>query len=44
MTSAGKPFPQRGIYSMALRGGKLFLGPENYPENDPMASPPDTAY
>jgi hypothetical protein len=35
---------QRGIYSMALREGRLVFGPENYPEDDPMASPPGTIY
>jgi PAS domain S-box-containing protein len=44
MTSAGKTIPQRGIYSMASREGGLFFGPENYPANDPMASPPGTKY
>ena len=44
MILLGKTFPQRGIYSMALRGGTIFFGPENYPENDSMASPPGTEY
>jgi len=44
MITVGKAFPQRGIYSMALREGKVLFGPESYPENDPMASPPGTAY
>jgi two-component system sensor histidine kinase/response regulator len=42
MIAAGKTIPQRGIYSMALREGRLFFGPDNYPENDSMASPPGT--
>jgi PAS domain S-box-containing protein len=42
--AAGKSFPQRGIYSLVLREGTIFFGPENYPENDPMASPSGTVY
>jgi len=34
----------RGIYTMALREGRLVFGPENYAPDDPMASPPGTAY
>jgi PAS domain S-box-containing protein len=34
----------RGIYSMFLRDGKIFFGPESYAENDPQASPPGTIY
>jgi PAS domain S-box-containing protein len=44
LIAVGRTMPQRGIYSMALREGKVFFGPENYPENDPMASPPGTEY
>ena len=44
ITAAGKSFPQRGIYSLVLREGTIFFGPENYLENDPMASPPGTVY
>ena len=44
MIAAGRTFPQRGIYSMALREEQIFFGPENYPTNDPMACPPGTAY
>ncbi|MBF0211815.1 MAG: response regulator [Desulfamplus sp.] len=44
MIRAGKRFPQRGIYTLALRNGKLVFGPENYPEDDPMASKPGTVY
>ncbi len=44
MTIAGKLFPQRGIYSMALRDSQIFFGPENYAEDDSMASPPGTVY
>ena len=35
---------QRGIYSMAMRGGKIVFGPESYLEGDSMASPPGTVY
>jgi len=42
--AAGKTGSQRGIYSMALRDGKIIFGPESYPKNDPMASPPGTVY
>ena len=44
MIARGKATEQRGIYSMALRKGKLFFGPENYPENDSMASLPGTEF
>lgn len=44
LIAAGRLRQQRGIYSMALREGRLFFGPENYAENDPMASPPGTVY
>jgi PAS domain S-box-containing protein len=44
MIAAGKCFPQRGIYSMALRDGKIYFGPENYAPDDPMASPPGTEF
>ncbi|MFZ3047756.1 MAG: ATP-binding protein [Desulfatirhabdiaceae bacterium] len=44
MRSAGRTLLQRGIYSMAMRDGKIVFGPENYPEDDPMASPPGTEY
>lgn len=40
----GQVFPQRGIYTLALRDGRLLFGPENYAEDDPMASPPGTVY
>ena len=33
-----------GIYSMSLRNGKIFFGPETYPVNDPMASSPGSQY
>ena len=42
--AVGKSLSQRGIYSMILREGAIFFGPENYPENDPMATPPGTVY
>jgi PAS domain S-box-containing protein len=35
---------QRGIYSMALRDGKIVFGPESYAESDPMASAPGTVF
>ncbi|HIJ91014.1 MAG: PAS domain S-box protein [Desulfobulbaceae bacterium] len=44
MTAIGRSFNHRGIYSLALRDGTLFFGPENYLKNDPMANPPGTAY
>ncbi len=44
MVAYGKLIPQRGIYSMALQDGKIVFGPENYAEDDPMASPPGTVY
>jgi len=40
----GQIIPNRGIYTMALRDGQIRFGPENYPENDPLASPPGTVY
>jgi PAS domain S-box-containing protein len=44
MIAAGKTFPHRGIYSMALREGKIFFGPESYAGNDPLASQPGSVY
>ena len=44
LTAAGRLFPQRGIYSMAMRDGQIVFGPENYPEDDPQASLPGTVY
>ncbi len=44
MRAAGKLFPQRGIYSMALRNELILFGPENYLAGDPQASPPGTIY
>ncbi|MFA6242902.1 MAG: PAS domain S-box protein, partial [Candidatus Hydrogenedentales bacterium] len=44
MIAFGKTMRTRGIYSMALRDGKIYFGPENYPEGDSMASPPGTLY
>ncbi len=41
---AGKALSQRGIYTMSLREGKIFFGPENYSPDDPMASSPGTEY
>ena len=40
MVAFGKHLPQRGIYSMAQRDGKLVFGPESYDRDDPMASIP----
>jgi len=34
----------RGIYTLALRDGRLVFGPENYAKDDPMASRPGTVY
>jgi PAS domain S-box-containing protein len=44
MTALGRYIPQRGIYSMTLRDGRLVFGPENYPQDDPMSSPPGLIY
>ncbi len=44
MIAAGKGFSQRGICSEFLRDGKIFFGPETYPQDDPMATPPGTEY
>ena len=44
MIGYGKTIPNRGIYSMKVRDGNIYFGPENYPTNDPMASPPGTQY
>ncbi len=40
----GKIMKQRGIYSMALRNGKIFFGPETYNPGDPLASTPGELY
>jgi signal transduction histidine kinase/CheY-like chemotaxis protein/CHASE1-domain containing sensor protein len=34
----------RGIYTMALREGEIYFGPESYAADDPQASPPGTLY
>jgi PAS domain S-box-containing protein len=34
----------RGIYSMTMREGRIYFGPESYERNDPQASPPGTPY
>ncbi|MBF0543880.1 MAG: response regulator [Candidatus Riflebacteria bacterium] len=44
MIDYGKFVNLKSVYSMTLRNGKLLFGPENIPENDPMASPPGTEY
>ncbi len=44
ITDYGKALGMRSIYSMALREGKVMFGPESLPLNDPLASPPGTAY
>ncbi len=44
MTVLGRTIQQRGIYSMALRDGKIYFGPENYATGDPMASPAGSLY
>jgi len=44
MRAYGKLIYQQGIYSMKLIDGKIYFGPESYPETDPDASPPGTLY
>ncbi len=44
MVAYGQMISQRGIYSMVLRDGHLIFGPENYADDDPMASSPGTIY
>jgi signal transduction histidine kinase/CHASE1-domain containing sensor protein/CheY-like chemotaxis protein len=44
MIAYGQLITQRGIYSLALHDDVLIFGPENYPEDDPMASFPGTIY
>ncbi|MBF0407272.1 MAG: response regulator [Candidatus Riflebacteria bacterium] len=44
MVAFGHFIHQRSIYSMKLMGGRVFFGPENLDESDPMASPPGTEY
>ncbi len=44
MTAWGNFTGLRSIYSMKMVNGRFFFGPENIPENDPMASPPGTEY
>lgn len=44
LTNLGKQIPNRGIYTMAIRDGKIVFGPENYTRDDSMASPPGTVY
>jgi PAS domain S-box-containing protein len=44
LMALGKRINNRGIYSVAQHDGKLRFGPENYPINDPLASPPGTEY
>ncbi len=44
MVAYGRLLPLRGIYSLALRDGHIVFGPENYPPDDPQASPPGTVY
>jgi PAS domain-containing protein len=44
MVAIKKTLPISGIYSMGQRNGLLYFGPESYPENDPLASPPGTEY
>lgn len=36
--------PCLGIYTLAVRDGRLRFGPESYAEDDPMASPPGTVF
>ncbi len=44
LTAYGRIVGQRSIYTLALREGQLFFGPENLPADDPQASPPGTVY
>ncbi len=44
MQDYSKSIPNSGIYSMAMRDGRIVFGPETYPENSPMASPPGSLY
>ncbi len=44
LTALGVYCEHRGIYTMVLREGKMFFGPEDYAEDDPMASPVGTEY
>ncbi|PKL46547.1 MAG: hypothetical protein CVV42_16080 [Candidatus Riflebacteria bacterium HGW-Riflebacteria-2] len=45
LTAFGSRTPGlRGIYTLALRDGRLLFGPENYAEDDPSASLPGTVY
>lgn len=44
MAALAACIPNRGIYSMVLRDGRLVFGPESCPTDDPMASPPGTVY
>ncbi|HAU29243.1 MAG TPA: hypothetical protein DCW68_03925 [Rhodospirillaceae bacterium] len=44
MTAYGKTIDQKSIYSVASKNGQLVFGPENLPENDPMAASPGTPY
>jgi signal transduction histidine kinase/CheY-like chemotaxis protein len=44
MIAYGKLIRQRGIYSMALRNGKIVFGPETYLPGDPLSSPAGTVY
>ncbi len=44
MIAFGQYLPCRGLYSLAMRDGTLIFGPENYRQDDPMASPPGTVY
>ncbi len=44
LTALGAYCPHRGIYTMTLRDGQIFFGPEDYAADDPMASSPGTVY
>ncbi len=44
LTALGRQIPNRGIYTMARRDGKIFYGPENYSREDPMASEPGVEF
>ena len=44
LTAYARTVAARGIYTMMLRDGVLYFGPESYADDDPMASRPGTSY
>lgn len=44
MKAWGRYTGLRSIYSMEMKEGRFYFGPESIEENDPMASPPGTEY